>query len=336
MDFAALGGNLLGEVTVKVKGTTDGLEHGEADSVELGVVGDLKTTADGHEHWHVELGQIGVGNERQSTTNHGKVWCADGRNLVAVESEGTVQFGERWDGDGGDVADGHVVCPDEVWESGADVPAVGLEGEGLGDVAKLHVNLVKIVVVGDEHLVDLLQVDTVQAVKLSVLDGDGRSELNTLSAERKGLQSVEDVPVNGSNIGEDWEVEVGEDGQALQAEGVGNGLESRARKGGHAGDVVGDQATLDLLDTVESDVVGGASGNGNATGEGSAAGESRCITGVLDGSGGSAARSGFERSVVVLLALCFWRCDLTCCTAKSSESWNEVLDSGHVDCEMRC
>jgi len=167
----------------------------------------------------------------------------------------------------------------------------------------LHVNLVKIVVVGNEHLVDLLQVDTVQAVKLSVLDGDGRSELNTLSTERKGLQSVEDVPVNGGNIGEDWEVEVGEDGQALQAERVGDGLESRARKGGHAGDVVGDQATLDLLDTVESDVVGGASGNGNATGESSAAGKSRGITGVLDGSGGSAARSGFERSVIILLAL---------------------------------
>ena len=90
VDFVTLGENLLGEVTVQVKGTTNGLEHGEADSVELGVVGDLKTTTDGHEHWHVELGQVGVGNEREGTTNHGKVWCADGWDLVAVESERTV------------------------------------------------------------------------------------------------------------------------------------------------------------------------------------------------------------------------------------------------------
>jgi len=263
----------VGEVSVKVKGTTDGLEHWEADGFELGVVGDLETTLDRPEHWHVELGQVGVGNEGESTSDGGEVWCADGGNLVAVESEGTVQSSKRWRGKGGNVADGHVVCPNQVWECGTDVPAVGLEGEGVGDVAKLHVNLVKIVVVGNEHGSDLLQVDTVQAVELSVLDRDGHGGLNTLGTEGKRLQSVEDVPVDGLNVCELWEVEVGEDGQALQAECVGDSLESRTREGGHAGDVVGDQATLNRLETIKSDVVGGASGNGNATSEGRAAGD---------------------------------------------------------------
>lgn len=135
----------------------------------------------------------------------------------------------------------------------------------------MHVNLVKIVVVGNEHRVDLLQVDAVQAVELSVLDGDGRRELDTLGTERKRLQGVEDVPVNGLDVCELWEVEVGEDGQALQAECVGDSLESRTRERGHAGDVVGNQATSDGLKTIQSDVVGGASGDGNATGEGGAA-----------------------------------------------------------------
>lgn len=114
----------VGEVSVEVKSTANGLEGWEAGSVELGVVGDLETATNRHERWHVDRGQVNVGNEGESTSNGGKVWCAYGLNLVAVESEGTVQASERWGGEGGDVADGHVVGPNEVWECGGNVPAV--------------------------------------------------------------------------------------------------------------------------------------------------------------------------------------------------------------------
>ena len=264
--------NLLGEVSGVVKSTTDALQLVEFDRRQVGVVGNLEASTDGGERGHVDARQIRVADERERATNTSQVWCAEGGELVAVEAERAVDRAERRHGHRGDVPHGDVVSPHHVGEVCSHVPAVGLDGERGGNVTQLHVDVVEVVVVRDEHGVNDLEVDAAQALQLCVLNHDGAGGLHTVG-EGQTRQGGQGVPVDGLDICEDGEVEVGQDGHVLQAEGVGDGLKGRGRQRGHASDVVSDQAALNLLNAVEGDRVGGARGNGNATGEGGAARE---------------------------------------------------------------
>ena len=319
--------NLLGEVSVVVNSTANGGKLGEADAGKLSVVGDLETTTNRLEHRHADGAEVDVADKGERSTDFGEVRGQEGRKLVAVESKRTVQAGKRWERDRGNVTDSHVVRPVQVGKRGRDVVAVGLEGQGCGDVAKLHVDEVEVVVLGNEHGVDDLQVDTSERVELGVLDRDTLGSLNTCG-EGKRLKGVEDVPVDGLDIGKAREVEVGENGQTLKAEGVGDGLKGGTRQRSQASNVVGDQGTLNLLNPVEGNVVGGTSSDGNATGESCAAGESGGIASVLNGGGGSATLSCVHVSIIVHILRKAYNVMLTCYVADRGQDWEKVL-GGH-------
>ena len=154
--------DLLAEVAVEVEGTADGLETREAiDGLQSSVVGKLKTTTNGLELRHGDVSQILVADESKSLANEGEVRRGERLKEVGVESHRAIDRGERWDADLGDVAEGHVVGPLKVGEDCAHVAAVGLEDEGVGDVAELHVDVVEVGVVRDGHRVNDLQVDAV-------------------------------------------------------------------------------------------------------------------------------------------------------------------------------
>lgn len=259
---------LRSHVAVEVKSTTNSGEVGEAVNVlQAGVVGDLETTADGRELRHGEVGHVLVADERERATDSGKVRRRQAADRVGVETHRTVERSERRDGDGGAVPEGHVERPDQVGEGSVDGAAVGLEGQGGRDVGKLHVDLLKVWVVGNGDAVHDLEVNAVKRVELGVLDRHLRCGLHT-SGEGQTLESRKSNPVNVVNVCEAWEVQGGEDGQVVEREHAGDGLEAAAGDLSDLCDVVGDQVSLDLSDAIESNVVGGASGDSNASSEG--------------------------------------------------------------------
>lgn len=155
--------NLLGEVSVEVESTANGGKLGETlNDLELGVVGNLESTRDGLEHRHGNVGQVGVADERERATDGGQVGSAEHGELVAVETKRAVDSLERWEGNGGGVADGHVVGPDQVGEDGRHVVSVGTDGQGGGDVSKLHVDVLEVRVVDNVDGVNDLEIDSVQ------------------------------------------------------------------------------------------------------------------------------------------------------------------------------
>jgi len=281
--------DLLGEVAVEVESTTDGLQGGETvDVLQSGVVGHLETASNGLQLGEGDVGHVLVADEREGAADGGEVGGREALEEVGVEAHGAVEGGERGDADLGAVAEGHVEGPLEVGEDGGDVAAVGLEDQRRADVAELHGDVVEVVVVGDGHLVDGLEVDAVEGVELGVLDGDGAGLLHA-GGERETLQGRERGPVERLHVGEAGEVEGGEDGQAVEGEGVVDRLQAVGGKLGDLGHVVRDQASLYSPHPVDGDGVGGAGRDGDAAGEGGARGQGGGVTGVLDGGGGGTA-----------------------------------------------
>lgn len=282
---------LLGEVAVECESTADGSEIGKSVHVVVkGVVGNLESTSNGLQERHGHVGEVGVGDKGKRATDVGDVGALDKGELVVVETERTVNGLEGRRGVSADIAQSHVVGPHQVGEDDGDVVSVGLNGQSVGDVAELHGDVLEVGVVGDVDSVDNLEVDSVEGGELGVLDVQLGGGLDT-SAEGETLESRESLPGNGANIGELGEAQGRQNGQAVEVELVSDGLERASRDLSDLSDIVGNQATLDLLDAVEGNAVGGASGNGNATSEGGARCEGRCITSVLNGRGGSAARA---------------------------------------------
>lgn len=339
--------NLRGEVAVKVQGTADSGELGEAvNDHEGGVVGKLETTTDSGELGEAGADKVLAADERQGATNRGEVGGGEVGKVVGVEAARAVERGERGEAGGGDVAHGDVVGPDEVGEAGRDVVAVGLDDERRGDVAELHVDLLEVVVVGNSHAVDRLEVDTIEAVQLRVLNGHGARLLNT-GGEGETLQGGQGAPVNRLHTLEAGEVESGEEGETGEGEGVVNDGEAVTRELGDLADIVGRQASLYSGDAVEGDLVGGASGDGDAAGEGGAGGQGRGISGALKGGGGRNAALGCEWSssvtalqMHVRIRWCFglrFRAfplvcpKLTHCAASNGQSRRDISHDGHFD-----
>ena len=260
----------LDGVAVHVKSTANGLEDGETGDIsKLGVVLDRETTSDDGKLGERDVGGLVVADNGEGATDVGEVRCLDALEGVAVETEGAVDGGKRGEADDGSVGNGDAGGPLKVGEDDGDVASVGVHVQLGANVAKLHGDVVKVVVVLDVHGVDHCEVDTVERVQLRVADADAVGLLDHVG-EGKALESGESHPLDGVDLVELGEVEGGQDLAVLEVEGAVDSLQAVGGQGSELGDVVGDQVTGDDLNVVEHDVVGGAGGDGNAAREGGA------------------------------------------------------------------
>lgn len=308
--------NLLGEVTVKVESASNsGKLRETVDNHEVSVVLDGETTTDLLQLREGDVVEVLVGDDGQVTlvgTDSGKVGALQRLELVGVETKRTVNGGKRVEGNGGDVAEGHVVGPDQVGEDGRDVTTVGLNVERSGDVTELHGDVVQVVVVGDEDSVDNSKVDTVKGLELSVLDVELAGLVDT-SGEGQKLETSKGVPLDGVNLAELGEGQSRKNLELVELEGTANDLKAVGRDGGNLGVVGCDKITRDSSNTRDGNRCAKARGNGDGTREGGAGREGRGISRRLDGGGaGDAARA------------------LGVGTADGSECRNKVL---HRHCE---
>lgn len=240
--------SLLGEVSVEVKSTTDSGEQREpVNNLVLGVVGDLESTSNGLQKRHGHVCELGVGDEGEGFADRGEVGSAEIRELVAVETQRAVDGDEGGSGEGGDVAQSHVVGPDEVGKGDGHIAAVGLDGQRRGDVAELHGDIVEVRVVGEVDGVDDLEVDSVKRAEEGVLDVELSCCLDTCAGEGKTLKSRKSLPNDGANIREHGEAQGGQNGKTVQVELVRDGGETAGGERGELCDVVSVQASLNLL-----------------------------------------------------------------------------------------
>lgn len=287
--------NLLGEIAVEVESASNSGKLGETvDDHEIGVVLDGETTTNLLQLREGDVGKVLVGDDGQVTlvgTDSGKVGALQGRELVRVETERSVNGNQRVEGNLGDVAEGHVVGPDQVGEDGGDVATVGLDVERVGDVTELHGDVVQVVVVGDEDSVDNSKVDTIKGLELSVLDVELAGLLDT-SGERELLETSKGVPLDRVDLAKLRERQSRENLQLVEDESTTDGLEAVTRDGRNQRVVVCDEVTRDSSNTRDVHALSDTSGNGDRARESCARREGRGISGRVESGGtGDAARA---------------------------------------------
>lgn len=300
--------DLPGEVTVHGKSTADSCELGVGNNGVIGVVLNGESTSDGLEKGHADVGELVVAVESEGRADGGQVGSGDGGEFVLVESERAIDNLEGSEINGRNLAEGHVVGPDHVREDSSHVVAVGLDDERNSDVAELHLDVGKVRVVGNEDSVDNLEVDTVKRSKLGVLDVEGAGSLDT-SGERQALEVGKGVPDDRIDCGELGEAEGGQDGDFIEVELAGDGLERVGGQLGHLGNIAGNQVSGNLLDSVEGNVVRVAGGNGDASSEGGAGSQGRSISGAGDGGSRGRARRSCAGVAVLAIAAIQWNAD---------------------------
>lgn len=197
----------------------------EVDSIKSGVVGNLESTSNSLEHRDGDVGEGWVSNESQSTLSVGsvtdgcQVWCVEAGEVVLVETEGSVNNGQRWNADTGNVTEGHVGGPDQVREANIQALSVGIDVEKSGDITNLSAEGLEAVVVVDVQGVNGVQVDTIEGAQESVGDGNTLGSLNGIG-ESERWESWKSSPVDGSNLGEVGELKGGQESQVAQSESV--------------------------------------------------------------------------------------------------------------------
>lgn len=263
--------DLLVELAAEVNGAGNGLKVGEVDLAKLVVAGNLESTVDLGELGHADVGELVVVVEDQ-VTGLGQVGGAEGLELVTPEAELTGQLLEGGNGDGRDVAEGHVATAGKVGE--LDLQRLHVSGEvdqTTGVLQVVHVDGLEGKVLGDVEGTDGLQGDTVEVGQTSVGDRDVVGLGDTL-VEVEVLQLGKGSPLDGSNLVERAEAEGGESGEAVQLEGVTNGAQARGSQGAQVVGTVDGERAGDFLDTVDVEVTGDVLADLDVTLEGLAAG----------------------------------------------------------------
>jgi hypothetical protein len=271
LGFWEFGMNLrVNGITVHVNGTTDGGEDGEATDVsELGVVLHRETASNGRKLGEGDVGRLLAADNGQSATDIGEVGSLNALEEVAVETEGVVHGRERRNADGGSVGNVDLVGPDKVGKNNRDVTAVGVHVEVVGDVAKLHGDVVEVVVVLDVDGLGHLKVDALEGRQLGVDDAHAVGPLDRVG-ERQALKTGKTLPLNLTNFAQLGEVQGGKDLVLLQVEGSLNPGEAVGGDRGELGDVHCDKVAGDDPHSVKHNVIGGAGSDGNASREGGA------------------------------------------------------------------
>jgi len=208
--------NLLGHVTAHVKGSTNALKFGESGSIlETSVVGNLQVVADLGQEGERQVGELIIANNGKSLADLSQVGCGEGLETVLVQTEGAVQLLEGRQKDGSARAESQVGCPDQVGQLDLNGLVVVGEVEGVGNVAKLHLDLVDVAVVGNLQGGGLLDVDALKGAESGVLDVNLLGLLDGCS-ETDVLEVGKSVPLDGIDLLELGEVDGIEAGKAVQ------------------------------------------------------------------------------------------------------------------------
>lgn len=281
--------NLRSEVSGEVNSTTDLGQLGEWDTTKSRVVGNLESTTNSLEVRDGDVGEGWVSNESQSTlsvcsvTDGCQVWCVETGEVVLVESEGSVDDGQRWNANTWDVTEGHVGSPDKVREADIQALSVGINVEESGNIANLGAEGLEAVVVVDVQGVDGVQVNTIKCAQEGVGNGNTLCAANGVG-KGEGWESWKSGPVDGSNLSEGGELKSGQESQVVQGESTIDAAKSIARETCNGSVVLDDQVTTDLFRSTKADDTRGSGADNNVTLDGFAISQSGSISSGVDGS----------------------------------------------------
>lgn len=252
------------ELAAEVNGTSNLLQLGQVNGLQLVVTGNGESTVNLGQNGHGDVGQLGVVVEHK-VTGGGQVGGRESGELSTPEAELTGELLQRGNRDAGDVAEGHVGTSAEVGELNLESIVVTGEVDQIGSVLQVvDVDLLEIAVVLNLELVDGLQGDTVQRGQTGVLD-DNIAGLGDTLVEVQRLELGKGVPLDGADGGQLGESKLGQAGKTLQVESVANGSQGG---GSDVGDVLttgADDGTRDSLNTGEGEGAGVGLGDGNIT-----------------------------------------------------------------------
>lgn len=240
--------NLLLEVTTEINTTEDRLKLGEGLKLgELGVLADSEITTNLGELGEGDVGDLLVVDERDRVLDLSQVGSREGLHLIALvelERASLLQVGNV---ESLDALELNLTSALELRHRDRHAGAVDTDGEGVGDVLKVRVELDELTVVVDLESLDSGELQAAQVVDEGIGDGDDRGLGNTLAAEgnlgqkvelphRELVKALESCEANGVE-----EFEVG------QLKTATNRVDGAGRDGQELGGVGNDQVTLDLL-----------------------------------------------------------------------------------------
>lgn len=243
-------GNSRVEFAAEVNGTGDGLQLGQQNGAQLVVAGDDETTVDLSQGGHADVGEASVAVEGQ-VSGSGQVGSGELSEVGRPETELTGELLQGRNGDGLDVADGQVLGGAQVGEFNLELLAVTGEVDEVGSVGQVvDVDGLQVRVVLNVEGANRLQRDTVQSAQAGVDDGDITNVGDTVG-EAEVLETSESFPVDHTDGGELGEFQSGKDGGLDEPEVVADRLKGRGNDAGEVGGIVGSDAALDLLDTIQ-------------------------------------------------------------------------------------
>jgi hypothetical protein len=252
------------ELAAEVNSTSDLLQLGQVNGLELVVTGNGETTVNLGQNGHGDVGELGVVVEHQ-VTGGGQVGSRESGELSTPEAELTGELLQRGNGDAGDVAEGHVGTSAEVGQLNLESIVVTGEVDQVGSVHQVvDVDLLEITVVLNLELVDSLQGNTVQGGQTGVLD-DNITSLGDTSVEVEGLELGKSVPLDGADGGQLGESKLGQAGKTLQVEGFANGSQGGGSDVGNILTTGADDGTRDGLNTGKGEGAGVGLGDGDIT-----------------------------------------------------------------------
>lgn len=239
------------ESSREINGTSNALEGWEINVVKESVVGDLSGTSNRLQHWHVNLSKLGVGDESEGSlsgseiTDRGQLWCSNCGEVVAIESERSIDHSQVRKIDGRNVTEGHVGSPDEIREADLQVSAVGTDDEGFSDVSEISGKETEAVVVADIKGLDGSQVDTIEGAEECVANHNLLG-LGDVLGEGENVQSLKCDPVDLLNFLQNGHGEGRELGKVTQLESTANACDGVGAKSGQLSSVQSDEVSSDL------------------------------------------------------------------------------------------
>ena len=259
--------NLLAEAATEVNSTGQLGERGQVNDIQLVVTGNGETTVDGLEVGDGDVGQLGVVVEDHVTASL-QLGGVEGLELGTPEAELTVQVLQRGHGDGADVTEGQTLGVGQVGQRDFDGVTVERQVDDTGGVDELvQVGGLQVSVGLDVELADHLKADTVKRGQTGVGDGNIAGLVDTL-LEGKAAEGGQGVELDLADRGELGEAQFTQDSQVVEGEVAANGAERVTGDGAERRGAVAHNVTGDLLDAIEGKALGVRALDGQGTVDG--------------------------------------------------------------------
>ena len=224
----------------------------------------METTVNFLELRHADVASLLVTDESQIASFR-EVRSAEGLEAIGPEAELTSEVVQRRHGNIANVAEGHVGTGDQLGKLNLQAVHVASKVDKTGGLLQaIQVNGFQVAVLGDGKVANVVKGNAVQVSQGSVSDLDLVSLGDTL-AEVEGLQVGQSSPLDRAHTGKGAHAKRGKGGEAVELELVANGLQTRSRQLSQVAGTLNLKATLDLLDTIQSDGVSSFVGDLNIT-----------------------------------------------------------------------